>query len=88
MQDVNGEEELHPGKSSVLGVLRAINRENAVLVCRSIDLEFSDKLINRLADNILWEACQEGCDLVIAHRGSFRWVQYAEKLSSGMKPEN
>jgi len=76
MQELIGDENLHPGKATVLGPCRVIPQEYPHLTCRSIDVvNWEDEgFIQQLLKEILHPAD----DTIIAYRGNHRWVQLIE----------
>jgi acyl transferase domain-containing protein/acyl carrier protein len=83
MQDVTGEEDLAPGKATLLDACRAIPRTLANITCRSIDLvppETGTLREQRLIEHLLAELASASADSVVAYRGNNRWVQSFEAV--------
>jgi acyl transferase domain-containing protein/acyl carrier protein len=83
MQSITGEEELHPGKSTVLGPVKVIPGEYSNLSCHSIDIvlpEPGSVKDERLIDQLSMELMLESPDNVIAYRGIHRWKQVFEPI--------
>ncbi len=76
VQEVTGEEELSPEKTTLLGPCRVITQEYQNILCRSIDVVLSERLV----DDLLAELTSESSDRVIAYRGRHRWVQDFEQI--------
>lgn len=73
MQDITGEEKLHPEQATVLGFVKICPLEYPNISCQSIDvsnhIETSD-----LVERILGDISLAKPDLMIAYRGSYRWT--------------
>jgi len=83
MQSVTGIEELSPGKSTVLGVVKVIPQEYANISCNSIDIVLPDPgtvQYEKLFDRLIPELMTESGDIVIAYRGIHRWIQLFEPV--------
>ncbi|MGV2831538.1 beta-ketoacyl synthase N-terminal-like domain-containing protein [Myxosarcina sp. GI1(2024)] len=81
VHDANGEEELIPEKGTVLGTCKVIPQEYPNLTCRNIDIIVSqskNSLETQAIDQIMAELTTQPSDLVVAYRGSRRWVQTTE----------
>ena len=76
LQEVTGEEELCPEKATLLGPCRVITQEYQNIVCRSVDVELSERLV----EHLLAELTSESSDRVVAYRGRHRWVQDFEHI--------
>ncbi|MFW5855164.1 MAG: SDR family NAD(P)-dependent oxidoreductase, partial [Thermodesulfobacteriota bacterium] len=87
LQEVTGNEPVHPGKTALLGLATVISQEHSNLRCRSIDIEvpgnghprpaeFPDRLIDRLMAEISTNTSHPET----AYRGHFRWVRCFESL--------
>jgi iturin family lipopeptide synthetase A len=83
MQEVTGDENLHPGKAPVLGPCRVIPQEYPGITCKSIDIVDwqNQTLIEQLLIEMGWTT-QPGDtgDTVVALRGGQRWVQFFEPV--------
>lgn len=84
IQEVTGEEELSPLKSTVLGAVKVLPGEYPQLSCRGIDItgthpdhRFRETLIPRLLEEIYFDSA-DFADPVVALRGNHRWVQTYE----------
>jgi iturin family lipopeptide synthetase A len=82
MQDINGSEDLRPGKAVVLGPVKVIPQEYPHIRCRSIDVSLppggGDS--ERLAAQLWEELRVEGGDTLVGYRGSRRWQRTFEPL--------
>jgi NAD(P)-dependent dehydrogenase (short-subunit alcohol dehydrogenase family)/acyl carrier protein len=83
IQEVTGEEDLSPGKATILSPVKVIPQEYPFITCRSIDVLLpepgsspEDKLIRQLYT----EFFTSSPDTIIAFRGTHRWVQYYEPV--------
>jgi NAD(P)-dependent dehydrogenase (short-subunit alcohol dehydrogenase family)/acyl carrier protein len=83
LQSVTGQEELCPGKSTVLGMVKVIAKEYVNIRCRSIDIilppgggRSSDRLLNQLQDEFL----SDYIGTIAAYRGENRWHEVFEPL--------
>lgn len=78
MQEVSGEESLHPEQATVLGPVKIIPREYANIGCKSIDIvhtEPGNDQVEKLAQQLREELAAESEESVIAYRDNRRWVQ-------------
>ena len=83
MQPVTGDEEICPQKATVLGPCKVIPKEYPNITCVSIDIEAweSTPPYNRdQIDSLLGEFYGEFNDIMVAYRGSDRWIQSFEKI--------
>ncbi|MFH1857372.1 MAG: SDR family NAD(P)-dependent oxidoreductase, partial [Candidatus Omnitrophota bacterium] len=96
MQEVTGEEVLHPGKAALLGPVKVIGQEYPNISCQSIDIDVSDlesRNSRETRDRLLAELTTRSSDTMIAYRGKYRWVQTfhpfrlpsGEKVQTGMR---
>jgi amino acid adenylation domain-containing protein len=86
MQDVTGEEELCPGKATVLGPVKVIPREYPNISCRSIDIvlpKSTNRENEKLIHQLMTEFTVENQDRVIAYRNGGRWLQTYEQMTPG-----
>jgi len=81
LQDVTGEEELCPLKSTVMGAVKVIQREYPHISCRGIDIsgtlhekEYREKVTRQLHRELI----AGSKDSIMAYRGKHRWVQCYE----------
>jgi iturin family lipopeptide synthetase A len=83
MQEVTGDENLHPGKAPVLGPCCVIPQEYPGFTCKSIDIADwqNQAVIEQLLIEMGWYA-EPGArgDTVVAFRGEQRWVQFFEPV--------
>jgi acyl transferase domain-containing protein len=90
LQEVTGQEPLSPEKATMSGPCKVIPQEYPNITCRSIDVIIppSSALEDRLVDHLIAELASEPSDLVVAYRGSHRWVQTFEavRLGEAVKP--
>jgi amino acid adenylation domain-containing protein len=83
LQNVNGEEVLHPGKATILGPVRVIAQEYDQISCRSVDVVLpiaGSKEHKRLIAQLLREVCQKSPAKILAYRGGHRWIQTFEPM--------
>ncbi|WDD36958.1 beta-ketoacyl synthase N-terminal-like domain-containing protein (plasmid) [Nostoc sp. UHCC 0926] len=88
VQEVNGNETLDPDKATVLGLCKVIPQEYPNITCRSIDVVLTNRTDpekaegerNRIIDQIINEFMALSCDLVVAYRDRYRWVQTFESV--------
>jgi NAD(P)-dependent dehydrogenase (short-subunit alcohol dehydrogenase family)/acyl carrier protein len=91
MQDVTGDDALCPEKATLLGPCRVIPQECSNIRCRSIDITLSPERGAEIEEWIVAELIGEftswRSDVVIAYRGSSRWVESFEpvRLSEEME---
>jgi polyketide synthase PksJ len=83
MQEVTGEENPCPGKSTVLGPIKVIPQEYPNIICRSVDLSFKGKRPGkvqqkRMIDQLIKEFTGNSLETVVAYRGNYRWVRTFE----------
>jgi acyl transferase domain-containing protein/acyl carrier protein len=83
LQQVTGQDVLHPEKSCVLGPVKVIPQEFTNFRCRGLDIDLpepgswqEDKLVNQL----LMEIQGPLTDTIIAFRNNRRWVQFFEPV--------
>jgi len=90
MQDVTGEEQLHPEKATLLGPIKVIPQEYPAITCRSIDvvLPASGSLQERtLVDLLLTEFLTQSSDSIVAFRQNQRWRQKFEPIRLENSPQ-
>jgi len=80
VQDVHGEEELRPEKSTLLGPCLVIPQEFPNIIAKCIDLELpeSGRLNEQAVDQLIGEICSADSELFVAHRNAQRWLQTYE----------
>jgi acyl transferase domain-containing protein len=85
LQEVTGNEAIHPGKTALLGLATVISQEHSSLRCRSIDIEVLEtghprpaELPDRLIDRLMMEISTNTAEPETAYRGQFRWVRCFE----------
>ena len=77
----NGQEELIPEKGTVLGACKVIPQEYPNITCRNIDITIPESKTSQetqLINQMMAELAIQSSDLVVAYRGSHRWVQTTE----------
>ncbi|MBW4685869.1 MAG: acyltransferase domain-containing protein [Komarekiella atlantica HA4396-MV6] len=88
IREVNGNEILDPEKATVLGLCQTISQEYPNISCRNIDIALTAHLdvekqndceIN-IIGKLLSELTSASSDLVVAYRGSYRWIQTFEPV--------
>jgi acyl transferase domain-containing protein/acyl carrier protein len=83
VQEVTGKEPLHPGKSTVLGLLKSIPQEYPGLWCSAIDIALPEPGSieeTGLIEALLEELTAGSVEPVVAYRNNRRWVQIFEPL--------
>lgn len=82
VQEVIGDEPLCPEKAMALGPCKVVPQEYPNITCRSIDLVFpeSGRWSPESVDQLMAELTSASPDVVVAYRGSYRWVQSFEPL--------
>lgn len=81
LQQVTGEETICPEKATLLGPVKVIPQEYLNLTARSIDLVLSsNRLEQKLIDNLIAELTTPLQDSIIAYRGNYRWIEHYEEL--------
>ena len=85
LYDVNGSEQLHPQKATLLGPCKVIPQEYPNLRCCCIDLDIGLSLQNQTANELsvqhLLAECTNGiCETTVAYRGRHRWIQSFEPM--------
>ncbi|MCP6760235.1 MAG: acyltransferase domain-containing protein [Fischerella sp. CENA71] len=90
IQEVDGNEIIDPEKATVLGLCQVISQEYPQITCRNIDIALSNYLNvedkkqqgyeSRIIDQLLNEFMAVSSDLVVAYRGSHRWVKTFEPV--------
>jgi len=83
LHDITGYEQLRPEQSTILGQCKVVQQEYHNLICRAIDVtlsEFGTRESEKLISNLLNEMAAESADIVVAYRGSNRWVQTYEAM--------
>ena len=81
-QAVTGERELRPEAATVLGLCRVVRQEYPEIICRSIDLSFSEARCYRATriEQLLAELNTAADATAVAFRRSCRWVEVFEPL--------
>lgn len=81
MQQVCGEEYLCPEKSTLLGPVSVLPRENPDVICRSIDLVLSKgRADEQTVDELVAELTTDSWSPTVAIRGGQRWVPAEEPV--------
>jgi acyl transferase domain-containing protein/acyl carrier protein len=92
IQEVNGNEILHPEKATVLGLCKVIPQEYPNISCRSVDFVLTNRQVaknaeggrgdynSRIVEQIISEFTALSSDLVVAYRDRYRWVQTFEPV--------
>ncbi|MEM1393948.1 MAG: beta-ketoacyl synthase N-terminal-like domain-containing protein [Cyanobacteria bacterium P01_H01_bin.150] len=81
VHNTTGQEELIPEKGTVLGACKVIPQEFPNITCRNIDIIISEPKNfseTQIINQIMTELTTQPSDLVVAYRGSHRWVQTTE----------
>jgi thioester reductase-like protein len=90
LHDIDGSEELHPVKTTLLGLAQVIRQEFLNIVCRSIDLEAMPAgaaARERMADRLLTELDAASTEPVVALRNGRRWVHGFDPVRLPARPE-
>ncbi|HEX2927889.1 MAG TPA: KR domain-containing protein, partial [Ruminiclostridium sp.] len=80
---IGTEEELHVGKSTLLGISRVIPQEYLNITCRCIDIlvpEKGSKYEERFAEHLVREFASTPTDFVVGYRANQRWVLTYDKI--------
>jgi acyl transferase domain-containing protein/acyl carrier protein len=81
MQDVDGTEDLAPGKSTILGPVNVIPQEYNNISCRTIDIVLpGNDNYEVLVNSIYYELTHKSRHKTIAYRGTQRWVHILEPV--------
>jgi thioesterase domain-containing protein len=82
VQEVTGQELLHPEKASVLGLNRIIHQEYSNISCRNIDvmLPKSKGSQRDLVGQLLLDLNVKPADRFVAYRGEHRWTESFEPM--------
>ncbi|MDZ7949852.1 polyketide synthase [Nostoc sp. DedQUE09] len=86
IQEVNGNEKIDPEKATILGLCKVIPQEYPNIICKCIDIAFKNQQdgeeenYKNIIDQLLSELTTVSSDLVVAYRGSYRWVQTFEPV--------
>jgi acyl transferase domain-containing protein len=91
VQQVMGDEELHPERAMLLGPCKVIPQEIAGILCCSIDIPIPKAKSPQEAfiiNQVISELGRPDRETVIALRGKNRWVQFYEPVSLPPIPEN
>jgi len=81
MQQVTGDESLHPEKATVLGPCKVIPQEYRHISCSSLDITIpttGNGQVEKLADLLVGELASETTDTIVAYRNHQRWTQTFE----------
>ncbi|MCK5058711.1 MAG: acyltransferase domain-containing protein, partial [Candidatus Aminicenantes bacterium] len=91
VQQVMGDEELHPERAMLLGPCKVIPQEIAGILCCSIDIPVPKAKSPQetfIINQVISELGRPDRETVIALRGKNRWVQFYEPVSFPHIPEN
>ncbi|MBE8964969.1 acyltransferase domain-containing protein [Nostocales cyanobacterium LEGE 12452] len=86
IQEVNGNEKIDPEKATILGLCKVLPQEYSNINCKCIDIGFTtqqngeEENDKRIIEQLLSELTNVSSDLVVAYRGSYRWVQTFEPV--------
>ncbi|MEB3150562.1 MAG: SDR family NAD(P)-dependent oxidoreductase, partial [Sphaerospermopsis sp.] len=84
VHDVIGNEKIRAEKSTILATCKVIPQEYLNITCRHIDVvipESGNQVSSQIIDQLLAEITSETTDLIVAYRGSYRWVQTFESVN-------
>ncbi len=82
LQEVAGDRVPHPEKASLLGPVTLIPPEYPFITCRCIDIELppaDSPQRTRLIGQLESEVETASTDLIVAYRGSYRWIESFER---------
>ncbi len=90
LQEVVGGEARFTARAIALGPVKVIPYEYSDITCRSIDVVIPgpESAQEKLADQIVTELKAESADLVVAYRGSHRWIQTIEPVHIDVAAED
>ncbi|MBW4677591.1 MAG: acyltransferase domain-containing protein [Desmonostoc geniculatum HA4340-LM1] len=89
IQEVNGNEELNPGKAAILSLCNVIPQEYPNISCQCIDIALTNSINleerqenceSHIIDKLLNELTFVSSDTVVAYRDRHRWVQIFEPI--------
>jgi amino acid adenylation domain-containing protein len=83
LQEVTGEERLHPEKAILLGSIQTIPHEYPNIHCRSIDVILPPPEVDvaqKLLGSLLAEITVASSEPIVTYRGNHRWVQTFEPV--------
>jgi acyl transferase domain-containing protein/acyl carrier protein len=81
LNDVSGQENLHPEKATLLGLCKVIPQEYSHITCRCLDLDEKSQYqsnLDWLSQSLVAELNSKTSDVVVAYRGNHRWVESYE----------
>ncbi|MCP5155944.1 MAG: amino acid adenylation domain-containing protein [Ectothiorhodospiraceae bacterium] len=86
--DVLGSEAVVPDKAMAMGPCRVMRAELPRIHCRLVDVHIaSPGAVEVSAATLLAEATLDGPEVVVAHRGHYRWVEATTPLTAPEPPE-
>ncbi len=89
VQEVNGNEELHPEKATILSLCNVIPQEYPNITCQCIDIALTnnrnleakqENCENNIIEKLLNELIFVSKDTIVAYRDRYRWVQTYEPV--------
>lgn len=82
VEDVTGQEALHPGKALLQGPCKVLPQEFPNIDCQLIDVVLCEgAALERLVQQVLAEAHAETPQVLVAYRGPHRWLQVFEPVA-------
>ncbi len=88
LHEITGNEEVSPGKATLLGLCRTVSRELPDFECRSVDIEVPSEgswMEQALLDQLVCEFESKEQQAIVSYRGGRRWIQTFDQalLESG-----
>ncbi|MFC1569194.1 SDR family NAD(P)-dependent oxidoreductase [bacterium] len=83
VQDVDGTENIMAEKAPLLGPVKVIPQEYSVVKCCNIDIQMNEPIsedLNRITGQVIAEINSDIPEVIVAYRGSQRWIQTYEKV--------
>ncbi|MBW4428175.1 MAG: SDR family NAD(P)-dependent oxidoreductase [Nostoc desertorum CM1-VF14] len=88
LYDIAGNEELYPGKTTIIGACKVIPQEYQNISCRLVDVLLPTSTSEDILEQLLAELTAESEDSIIAYRNNYRWVQTFEPITLEPATEN
>jgi hypothetical protein len=80
MHPVVGSENISPGHSTILGLLKVVTQEHPSVFSFCVDVSFSDRIDSTLITKLHDEIINNTSDRVIALRNNQRWLQVYDRI--------
>lgn len=82
LQKVTGDEMVYPQKATIIGAVKIIPVEYMNISCNIIDMPIPDNAREkRLLEQVCQEAAASTDDIIVAYRGSHRWIQVYQPVN-------